>query len=101
MRYFLAIFAVCVLATVGVLGFRGSHFRSPAAVYLPGHGAAAQTAARDGQCLLRRRHEFAPAGGGNDRAQPADPGWRQIRLSLAGHAGHYRPRCGHHQLCGA
>jgi mono/diheme cytochrome c family protein len=27
MRYFLALFAVCVLATVGVLGFRGSHSR--------------------------------------------------------------------------
>jgi mono/diheme cytochrome c family protein len=27
MRYFLAIFAVCVLGTVGVLGFRGSHSR--------------------------------------------------------------------------
>jgi mono/diheme cytochrome c family protein len=27
MRYFLAIFALCVLATVGVLGFRGTHFR--------------------------------------------------------------------------
>ncbi len=27
MRYFLAILALCVLATVGVLGFRGSHFR--------------------------------------------------------------------------
>jgi mono/diheme cytochrome c family protein len=29
MRYFLAIFALCVLATVGVLGFRGTHFRKP------------------------------------------------------------------------
>jgi len=29
MRYFFAIFAVCVLATVGVLGLRGSHFRRP------------------------------------------------------------------------
>ncbi len=27
MRYFLAIFVLCVLATVGILGFRGSHSR--------------------------------------------------------------------------
>ncbi len=27
MRYFLAIFVVCILATVGLLGFRGSHSR--------------------------------------------------------------------------
>ena len=76
-------------------------FPQAAALYLPGHGAAAQAAAPDGQCLLRQRHEFAPAGGGNDRAQPADPGRRQARLSLAGLAGHHRPRHGHHQLCGA
>ncbi len=35
MRYFLAIFAVCVLATVGVLGFRGSHFRKPPLYIFP------------------------------------------------------------------
>jgi mono/diheme cytochrome c family protein len=29
MRYFLAIFALCVLAVVGALGFRGTHFRKP------------------------------------------------------------------------
>lgn len=29
MRYFLAIFAVGILAAVGILGFRGSHFRKP------------------------------------------------------------------------
>jgi mono/diheme cytochrome c family protein len=29
MRYFLALFALCVAATVGILGFRGSHFRKP------------------------------------------------------------------------
>ena len=29
MRYFFAIFTLCVLATVGVLGFRGTHFRKP------------------------------------------------------------------------
>lgn len=29
MRYFLAIFAIIVVATVGILGFRGSHFRKP------------------------------------------------------------------------
>ena len=75
-------------------------FPQAAAVYLPGHGAAAQAAAPDGQCLLRQRHEFAPAGGGNDCPQPADPGRRQARLSLAGLAGHHRPRYGHHQLCG-
>ncbi len=27
MRYFLAIFVLCVVGTVGVLGFRGSHSR--------------------------------------------------------------------------
>jgi mono/diheme cytochrome c family protein len=35
MRYFLAIFAVCVLVTVGVLGFRGSHFRKPPLYIFP------------------------------------------------------------------
>jgi len=35
MRYFLAIFAVCVLAVVGVLGFRGSHFRKPPLYIFP------------------------------------------------------------------
>jgi mono/diheme cytochrome c family protein len=35
MRYFLAIFALCVLATVGVLGFRGSHFRKPPRYIFP------------------------------------------------------------------
>ncbi len=35
MRYFLAIFAVCVLAVIGVLGFRGSHFRKPPLFLFP------------------------------------------------------------------
>jgi len=35
MRYFLAIFAVCVLGTVGVLGLRGSHFRRPPLYIFP------------------------------------------------------------------
>jgi mono/diheme cytochrome c family protein len=35
MRYFLAIFVLCVLATVGVLGFRGSHFRRPPLYIFP------------------------------------------------------------------
>lgn len=35
MRYFLAIFALGVLATVGVLGFRGSHFRKPPLYIFP------------------------------------------------------------------
>ena len=35
MRYFLAVFALCVLATVGVLGFRGSHFRQPPLYIFP------------------------------------------------------------------
>ncbi len=35
MRYFLAILAVCVLATVGVLGFRGSHSRKPPLYIFP------------------------------------------------------------------
>jgi mono/diheme cytochrome c family protein len=35
MRYFLAILALCVLATVGVLGFRGSHFRRPPLYIFP------------------------------------------------------------------
>ena len=35
MRYFLAIFALCVLATVGVLGFRGTHFRKPSLYIFP------------------------------------------------------------------
>jgi hypothetical protein len=35
MRYFLAIIAVCVLATIGVLGFRGSHFRKPPLYIFP------------------------------------------------------------------
>ena len=35
MRYFLAILAVSVLATVGVLGLRGSHFRKPPLYIFP------------------------------------------------------------------
>ena len=35
MRYFLAIFTLCVLATVGVLGFRGTHFRKPPLYIFP------------------------------------------------------------------
>jgi mono/diheme cytochrome c family protein len=35
MRYFLALFALGVLATVGVLGFRGSHFRQPPLYIFP------------------------------------------------------------------
>ncbi len=35
MRYFLAIFALCMLATVAVLGFRGTHFRKPPLYIFP------------------------------------------------------------------
>ena len=35
MRYFLAILALCMLATVGVLGFRGTHFRKPPLYIFP------------------------------------------------------------------
>jgi len=35
MRYFLAIFAVVVIGTVGVLGFRGTHFRKPPLYIFP------------------------------------------------------------------
>jgi hypothetical protein len=35
MRYFVAIFALCVAATIGVLGFRGSHFRKPPLYIFP------------------------------------------------------------------
>ncbi len=35
MRYFLAILVCCTLATVGVLGFRGSHFRKPPLYIFP------------------------------------------------------------------
>ncbi len=35
MRYFLAIFALCILATVGVLGVRGTHFRHPPLYIFP------------------------------------------------------------------
>jgi mono/diheme cytochrome c family protein len=35
MRSFLAIFALCVLATVGILGFRGTHFRRPPLYIFP------------------------------------------------------------------
>ena len=35
MRYFLLIFGVCVLAVVGVLGKRGSHFRKPPLYIFP------------------------------------------------------------------
>jgi mono/diheme cytochrome c family protein len=34
-RYFLAIFAVCLLATVSVLGFRGAHSRKPPLYIFP------------------------------------------------------------------
>ncbi len=35
MRYFLAIFVLCSVAVVGVLGFRGSHFRKPPLYIFP------------------------------------------------------------------
>jgi len=35
MRYFLAIFAVCVLGTVGILGLRGTHSRRPPLYIFP------------------------------------------------------------------
>ena len=35
MRYFLAIFALCVAAVIGVLGFRGTHFRKPPLYIFP------------------------------------------------------------------
>jgi mono/diheme cytochrome c family protein len=35
MRYFLAIFAVSVAAVVGILGFRGTHFRKPPLYIFP------------------------------------------------------------------
>ncbi len=35
MKIFLGIFALCVLATVGLLGFRGSHFRKPPLYLFP------------------------------------------------------------------
>lgn len=35
MRYFLGIFAACVLGVVGILGFRGSHFRKPPLYIIP------------------------------------------------------------------
>src|SRR5205807_3522178 len=35
MRYFLAIFVICILTVVGILGFRGSHFRKPPLYIFP------------------------------------------------------------------
>ena len=35
MRYFLLIYAVCVVAVAGILGFRGSHFRKPPLYIFP------------------------------------------------------------------
>jgi hypothetical protein len=35
MRYFLAIFVLCVAATVGILGFQGSHSRKPSLYIFP------------------------------------------------------------------
>ena len=35
MRYFLIIFGLCVIATMGVLGKRGSHFRKPSLYIFP------------------------------------------------------------------
>ena len=35
MRYFLVIFGVCVIATMGILGKRGSHFRKPPLYIFP------------------------------------------------------------------
>src|SRR5215472_2989073 len=35
MRYFLLILALCIAATVGVLGRRGSHFRKPSLYIFP------------------------------------------------------------------
>ena len=35
MRYFLVIFGICVIATMGILGKRGSHFRKPPLYIFP------------------------------------------------------------------
>jgi mono/diheme cytochrome c family protein len=35
MRYFLAILAACTLAVIGILGFRGTHFRKPPLYIFP------------------------------------------------------------------
>jgi len=35
MRYFIAIFALCAAAAIGILGFRGSHFRKPPLFIFP------------------------------------------------------------------
>src|SRR5258708_13977665 len=35
MRYFLLIFGICVLATAGILGKRGDHFRKPPLYIFP------------------------------------------------------------------
>jgi hypothetical protein len=35
MRYFLAVLALCVAAVIGILGFRGSHFRKPPLYIIP------------------------------------------------------------------
>ena len=35
MRYFLSIFAICVLAVVGIFGCRGSHSRKPSLYIFP------------------------------------------------------------------
>src|SRR5438477_11828371 len=35
MRYFLVIFGLCIIATMGILGKRGSHFRKPPLYIFP------------------------------------------------------------------
>ena len=101
MRYFLAIFALCVLATVGVLGFRGSHFRKPPLYIFPDMERQLKLRPQTANAFFANGMSSHLPVAGNDRAQPADPRRRQARLSLGGFAGHHRPHHGHHQFCGS
>jgi mono/diheme cytochrome c family protein len=64
MRYFVAIFVVCVLATVGILGFRGTHFRKTPLYIFPD---------MEFQLKLRPQHEDAFLKNGLS-SQPHVPG---------------------------
>ena len=55
MRYFLAIFGLCVLAVMGVLGRRGDHFRKPPLYIFPEWNGSSN-------CDHKRTTAFLPMG---------------------------------------
>ena len=72
MRYFLAIFVVLRRGGHGDPRLARQPIPQAAALYVPGHGAAAQAAAAEAERVFRERAQLAVAGAGNDCAEHAD-----------------------------